>query len=141
MTITDTPRMTAALEAARKKTRQIENRGGRGGGLVCTGCVLCDRPGIIAHYPPKRPVKGHTRVVYVDCHGVIYDEYWPAAEASEWLEAVTHPRQPGKLPNREPYWEIRSTGAGKPLRIAELKRAVQRLALAAIDTATDDPCD
>lgn len=48
---------------------------------TCTGCALCG--GHVAHYAARRSRPGETRLVYIDAHGVIYEDSAPASEVDE----------------------------------------------------------
>lgn len=93
---------TAALVAeAEKKARRKYDNGGLGD-TICKGCVLCDTPGVVAHYPPRSRAQGFIRVAYIDADGVIYDRYY---RSGDW--DCIHPTEELKL-KRETVLVVRA---------------------------------
>ena len=105
-----TPRVQAARDAAIRAAIRIEAKGALGE-KVCAGCAICSEPGIVAHYPPRRRIRGRVRLVYIDADRVIYDHYVQPTEIDDWNDWHTNapgewaqlpapgPRTPGEM-----YW-------------------------------------
>ncbi|MFC6017237.1 ParB N-terminal domain-containing protein [Plantactinospora solaniradicis] len=97
-----TSRVQAAVDQAIRGAQRIEQRGGRGGGDRCSGCVLCEDT-TVAHYLFGRPSRDLVRYVYRDSHGVIFDRYLRLDDIPDDVL----PLEEQKLPSGETYYERR----------------------------------